>query len=217
MRVFRVTIGNLNGIPMMTHNKRLANPHCKYTQALDKINTDGRRRGADKLKVSIQRARIEWEGGFYHDETDPSGFDLGPYIPGEVFRACLVAGGKCTRNGKNVQRAVIIYDAKSKLEFDGPRRVEEMYEDGRFMDQRMCRVGTAMVLRSRPFYDDYTFKVNIGFDDTPSGIPEDTLRLVLRDAGLYAGIGDARNLGFGRWEARKVEEIGLEDAIKKAA
>jgi len=202
--------------PLLFHNVRLANPFDKYAARLSELNTEKKKKGADKLGVMRQMAAVEWEGGLYHTETDPGVYEfVGPYIPGNMVRACLVDGAKMTRGGATVQRAVFIPKAVFPLEFTGPKDLKSMAAETNFMDQRMVVVGQAKVPRTRPIFHDWAVSVAIAYDET--AITRDDLVRYMQDAATYHGFGDGRKLGFGRFMAVEQTATKKKSSSRSAA
>jgi hypothetical protein len=147
-----------------------------------------------------EMAQVEWEGGLYHTETEIGSFDFdGPFLPGTMVRASLVAGARMTKGGANVERGVTVPKMGFKLDFDGPRDLQGLREDKRFWDQRMVTVGRAKVPRTRPIFPEWGCIIEIAFDD--GAIKEADIIRHLDDAARYHGFGDGRKLGYGRFEA----------------
>lgn len=176
--------------PIMFHNERLANPLDEYVQRMSALNVQKKRKGTDTLEVLREMARVEWEGGLYIDKT-------GPLMPAKMLMGSLVAGAKLTRGGRSVQRAALFTRSGYPLLYEGPRDIGGLWDDGRFLDQRMVRVGVVKVLRSRPIFPEWSVKCGVMLNE--DALCVDDLARYLDDAGTMEGIGDARRLGYGRF------------------
>ena len=208
MRMIKFRIES-NGSAMLFHNSRLANPFNKYTKRLAELNKKKKSKGVDTLEVLAEMAHVEWEGGMYHSES------VGPYVPAEVVRASIIGGAKMSRGGASCERAVTVIGACFPLEYDGPRDLDSLWEDERFVDQRIVGVQRAKVLRTRPIFSDWSLEFTLGYDENAIAY-EDLVRYV-HDAGAYAGFGDARKLGFGRWRVTHIDGKVVGDDLALAA
>ena len=208
MRMIKFNIEG-NGSSMMHHSSRLANEFNKYSQRLVELNKKKKSKGVDRLEVLAEIAHVEWEGGMYFDSK------LGPYIPAEVVRASIINGAKMSRGGASCERAVSVVGAKFPLEYDGPRDLEGLWADEGFVDQRIVTIQRAKVLRTRALFSDWSLEFTISYDENAIA-REDLLRYV-QDAGLYAGFGDARKLGFGRWYVTHVDDQVVDGDVALAA
>lgn len=180
---------------LLMHNVRMADPLDEFTLRGRELMLAKKKKGADTAKITAELMRNEWEGGLYHDDH------MGPYIPAESIRACLIEGARASRKGVDVQRAVIAVD-NARLEYDGPRDVKGMWS-ARMFDRRMVTIERKRVLRCRPKFRDWSCVVNIQY--VAEFMTHDTLFGYLCDAGLLAGLGDARSIGLGRFEVKEIK------------
>lgn len=188
--------------PMLMHNIRLADALNPYTQRLADLQKDKKRKGADKLAVIREVERVEWEGGLYHTQTEPGQKpDPGPYIPDGWIQRSLTEAARLTRDGKNVERGVQIRSARHRLEYDGPRDLDEMWRAGTFKDRRMVTVARARVPRVRPVFAE-GWKARVEFLFNSAVVERASLVEWIEGAGLYIGLGDARSIGYGRFEVK---------------
>lgn len=176
---------------MLMHNGDLANPFNPFTQELGRLNTAKKKKGADKLAVLAEMARVEFQGGLYHAD------DIGPFLPAKLVRGALVSGAKMTKGGATVQRAVQCVGGRFKLEYDGPRDREGLWADKSFVHQEMVKVGQARVLRTRPMFTNWSVVVEFAYD--PSACAADDLIRWMGDASRFHGVGDNRKNGYGRF------------------
>ena len=191
--------------PLMMHRSQLANPFNDYARELSRLNQEKKRKGADKDAILRLLADVEWEGGLYYDDKrfgEKPKMKMGPYIPTEMVRATIRQGAKLSKGGKKVERALIIMAGKFPLEYEGPREFAKLFKDRSFWDQRMVRVGTSRVLRTRPiFHPPWKVKIEVAFNT--DGLQADELLKFISDAGTFEGFGDSRSMGFGRFIVKK--------------
>jgi hypothetical protein len=175
------------------HNERLASPLNAYTKKIKEISSV-RGKTEDQL---LQMARLEFEGAMYFDK------ELGPYVPANMLRKCLIIGARMTRAGKKIERGVSISDFMLPLLYDGPRDVDGLWGEGPgkspFVDLRPVRVQSARVDRCRPVFRDWVIEAEVVAD--PQVINPDQFAEVARLAGEMQGIGDYREM-YGRFSVR---------------
>lgn len=151
-----------------------------------------------KTDTDIERlARIEWEAALYIS-------DGGPAIPPENVFASFRDGGRLSRMGADVERALLLPAEWSPLEYDGPRTPEEMWEDGLFRFDKSVVVQRARTMRCRPIFREWSVRMMGGLLDEMMNLS--ALQAVARDAGRYCGLGTYRRGGYGRFTVR-VEEV----------
>ncbi len=182
--------------PLLMHSQVTLDRFDPLTRKIASINAKRKKTDDDHLELR----RLEWEAGLYFDE------EMGPYIPGTNFKSALVEGGKLDRLGQNVKRGIQIPELMIKLEYNGPRKVEEMYgTDGksRFVDCRSVAVQRARVMRTRPVFRNWSINVMVAYDE--SMWDEDVLRNVVEKTGQYVGLLDYRP-EHGRFKISKTDD-----------
>lgn len=183
--------------PLLLHNVQLASPLNEYAKRLKALNAKRNKTEEDRLLV----ARVEWEAGWYWDD------DLGPVVPTTLIRGALIGGAKLTRAGKTIERGLSALDYQVPLHYDGPRNLSDLWGDGigsPFVDLRSVVVQRQKIDRCRPKIRDWSVVSDWLLDTAviePDGFAE-----IVKTAGRTQGIGDARSLSFGRFDAT-IEEI----------
>jgi hypothetical protein len=179
--------------PLLMHNIRaLGDPLHPVAKAIKRVSAKRKKTEEDHLEMR----KLEFFGGLYMDDEE------GPYVPAVNFMRCLVDAARITREGKNVERGVIVLNDIGRLEYGGPRTAEGLWEDESFRSIEMVRVGQARVARCRPMFRNWStsFEAQV---DTAIMSPED-FDEILHKAGNMVGLGDFRPR-FGRFTATKVE------------
>jgi len=185
MKTANCTIKGTN--KMMMHSERLANPFDPLTRQIKAI-TGRRKKTEDDL---LEIARIEWEGGLYHDD------ESGIYVPGHNILACMVAGGKIHKLGTALKRALLVLEDKVPLKYEGPKTPAKLFENKSFVDMRSVKVGTSKVMRCRPiFHAGWELTFSVAYDE--STIQLNDIAMCLESAGNMVGLGDYRPR-FGRF------------------
>jgi hypothetical protein len=168
--------------PLMLKSDATVDPFNPFTMKIREI-TDKR----GKKTESEQRAlrRIEWEAGLYMDEK------LGPYVPGWNVIRSLRDGAALSKKGRDVLRGVITSE-KIRLEYEGPRTPDAMYDTGKFIDVRrvVAKGGGGATMRARPKFSPWHMKVEFTFDEAM--ISRRDLLASLETAGKFAGLGEYR-------------------------
>lgn len=173
--------------PLLMHNSRLSNPLDPAAKALKKVS--GKRQKTDEDHE--QMARLEFAGGLY---LDP---DVGPYIPGENIARALVDGAKLTKMGVKVTRGVFISTDVNPLAYSGPREEQELWDAG-WRHMASVKVGTARVMRCRPWFPEWRVQADGVLD--PAVLELEDLASIADNAGSLIGLGDWRPR-FGRFTA----------------
>lgn len=176
--------------PLLMHSDRYANPLDPDTKEHKRLTSKRKKTDDDHADIAFS----EWKGGLYFDEK------LGPYLPSINIRSCLVEGAKLNKNGASMQRGTVILEDKLRLEYQGPRTIDGLWNDNRFRDARSVVVSRARLMRYRPLFPDWSVMVEIHFD--PQIIEADQILQSAENAGKFIGLGDFRpNKGgsFGRF------------------
>lgn len=178
--------------PLLQHNVQLGDPENEYVRDIARLN-------ALKQKITDeQRAERDWlkfRGGLYYDET------LGPVMPAaNVFRS-LQQAASLTRNGKDIERGLVILAEASPLEYDGPRKPEDLWGDGQseFVDRRMARVNRAPVVAIRPRFNQWECSFEFELDDEVMNM--DDFQFIAEKAGRLIHVGDYRRF-FGAYDVK---------------
>ena len=179
-------------VPLVVHNGRLANPLNAFSKQLKELTCIKGKTDA----IQEQIARVEWAGGMYTDS------DGEPCIPGEVIEATVHGGAKKSKLGKQFLAGVTC-DGTSKIEFDGPRNLDELYEDENFRLSVMVKVGTSKVLRTRPKFNDWEVEFTLSYD--PEIVRKDELDRAVKAAGTQCGLGTWRPK-FGRFSVMEATD-----------
>ena len=174
---------------MIMHNGQTADPMNKFSRAIKQVSSKRTKTDADYEEM----ARLEFLAGLY---LAPDG----PVIPSYLFDALLVNGAKKSKEGQLAKSSVFCLN-HARLEYDGPRTVDELWADERFRFSAIVRVGTARVARMRPVFEVWSCVVELNVETTlvnPARVDE-----WLTVAGTQVGVGDWRPQN-GRFVARRL-------------
>lgn len=192
----------LTGIaPLLMHDNKAANPLNPYAKAMKALT--GKRKKTDDDLAEI--ARIEWEAGLY-----VSGGAV--CIPQRVIDACLHAGAKKSKNGKQYQSGVVVATENAELKYKGnkikangskeiPNPDLDKFFDS-YLNMDMVRVSGNQVPRARPIFHDWSFECDLEFDTNV--LDRRTLLQIAADAGRLCGLCERRPK-LGRFEVEEVK------------
>lgn len=184
------TIMEITGTtPLVYHNIRLADKQDPIVKEIAEINKKGKNKTPeDQLEIE----HLEFLGGLYYDKG------LGVYMPTWNIVRSLETGARITREGATVIRAVVVLGDRVPLVYNGPRTPEELWAQPEFRLRRTVGVQRDRVTRMRPIFREWslTFEAEVLTDV----IDPEALARIGTTAGLTAGLGDARKLGYGRYK-----------------
>lgn len=165
---------------LLMHNARLADPLDPITKEKAKVSSKRKKTEEDQELLS----HLEWQGGLYWHDV------VGPYLPGDnVFKALIEAARK-SKDGKRVEQGLLITTDQNPLAYDGPRTLEGMWEDKRFVHRCTVKQQMSRIVRTRPIFHSWRTQVEGRFDD--SVLDHSDVESFAELAGKYIGVGDWR-------------------------
>ena len=138
------------------------------------------------VEQEAQLRRMEWALRLYLDA------EIGPYIPSANIHELLQSAASEWRLGEAVKRSLVVEQYRIPLEYDGPRKIEELWDAG-FRDLRMVKnAGSSRgrVVRCRPKFENWSLTCQIAFDPEDHIDAEAVERIVERSQKY--GLGDYR-------------------------
>jgi len=180
----------LTGIaPILLHSGRLSDPLTEASKELKTLTSE--RNKSDDIHEKI--ALIEWSASLYTK-------DGVVVIPGDNVYACLVNGAKQAKKGPKMKAGIVV-DNNFPLVYDGPKDINELYKDKRFVHRCAVKIGTSKLMRTRPVFNEWSVDVSIEYN--PSIVNESEVVAAAVKAGDFIGLGDWRPR-YGRF---RVEQI----------
>lgn len=192
---------DVNGMAVVMHNERLADPLDSITRALGAVTAKRKKTITDHEEIG----RLEWFGGLYTTEPIEAvdGEIIVPpnaqvAIPAWNLLRSLQDGAKRHKRGLDVLRGIHPLAEHATFEFDGPTDVFELWQKGTFMLRKTVGVQRARTTRTRPIF--HPWKATLLVEVDPVVFDLDTLATMWADAGRYAGLGEMRPV-YGRYNA----------------
>ena len=177
--------------PLLMHNGQTADPTNKWAKALKQVSSKRKKTDADYEEL----ARLEFAAGLYMDAD-------GPVLPSYVIESMIVNAAKKVREGPTAKSGCFCMN-HARLEYDGPRTVEELWADEQFRFSAIVRVGQARVARTRPLFNEWSAIITLSIEDEVTNITrvDDWMQI----AGTQVGLCDWRPK-FGRFTAERLPE-----------
>lgn len=164
--------------PLICHNAQLSDPLNEWTKAIAEISSKRKKTEADHLELS----RREFFGGLYMG-------DKGPVIPGGNIERMLRDAAAKQRKGKDVQAGLIVMDDAPIL-YEGPKDPTKMWDSGKYVLRATVGVNSARVMRTRPYWSEWSLKFRIDYDTTI--LNRASIVEFVKVAGNMVGLGDWR-------------------------
>lgn len=181
--------------PLMMHNERLSDPDDEFAKEIKTITNKGTNQTeSDKQLIS----KLEFYGGLY---TNSDGDVI---IPSANIIKCLKEGGTVTKSGKKISQGLAPHSLATPLMvINGSRNKDQLWAKPEHVDRRQVKVGRGRIKRTRPIFPLWGLRAEFE-------LLEDVLSLtqfgaIVELSGRAIGLGDARILGYGRFEAKVVK------------
>jgi hypothetical protein len=170
-------------MPLLMKNINGADPDNPIVKDISRLN-------ALKQKITdeqrAERDFLKWEASLYWDAED------GPILPAaNAFRSIQQAAG-LTRQGKDVERGLVMHAVHARLDYPGPRNIEGLWGDGKsvHVDRRMAVVNRAPIPTLRPCFPQWAATYEFDLDEDILSL--DDFRYFAEKAGRLIKIGDYR-------------------------
>src|SRR5205814_302140 len=141
--------------PLLMHNARLVDPLDPVVKQIKEVNSKKTKTDDDYELIG----HLEWMGGMYYTP------EVGPFIPAPNLQKCVVEGARLSRDGKKIERGVLIETMMIPVEgYDGPRDLDGMYADKRLVHRAPVKVSMVRVMRTRPVFPTWRISAAGMFD-----------------------------------------------------
>lgn len=173
-------------VPLIVHNGQLCDPLNEYAKALKQVSSKKKKTDDDYLEM----ARIEWYGGLYLNDKRQ------PIMPGVNVEAMLIDAAKKSKKGMDFKAAIFV-DEDPLIEHKGPKDIDKLHEDKRFVLRAPVVVGQARVMRTRPWFQEWEMQFSVKF--LPDILNQSDVDTAVQTAGRIIGMG-TWNPRHGRFE-----------------
>lgn len=175
---------------LLMHNEQLADPLNDYTKMLKAVTSKRKKTDDDHIEI----ARIEYQGGLYHDEK------FGPYVPDKWLHSMLIEGARRNKMGKEFESFIQIEQEINPLAYKGPREREKLWKE-KFYDRRCVGNQMNRVVRTRPRFLNATLPFSIIILEGGPDIA--VVREATDVASVAVGLGDGRPRFAGKFFVEK--------------
>ena len=183
-----LTLAGHDDEALIVHNGLLADREYEWARRLAEVTSKRKKTDEDHAAVAF----LEWNGSLYFDD------EMGPYLPGDNVRRCLLDAARLSKEGKNVERGVLNVSRKNRLNYDGPRTRESLWDDHRFQHRAIVKVGQSKIVRTRPKFVRWSATVTVDFDS--SVIEGRDITRIANVGGRAIGLCDGRPFYGGRFD-----------------
>jgi hypothetical protein len=193
--------------PLLCHNPQMVDPECRFNREIKQLTSKRKKTDEDLAQIE----RLEWLGGVYTAAVEGK-----PVVsfPAAKLRKCIINAGRITKQGKQVERAVVMTKIDVPLIYEGSDKAKDLEAEinrllaaQQFRSRLSVRVGQSRVMRVRPQFFPWAAIVPAMFIPD-AGLNFDDLAKILDIAGPAERIGDNRVNGYGAFAGyvREVKE-----------
>lgn len=185
--------------PLLMKSPALADPDNEITQQIKAIVAKGPKMTAEDR---AEKARLQWFGSLYVANGEL-------FMPANNILRCFVEAGKPTRNGTDVERALVPTEARFALEHHGPQDINKLWLDPKYRYDTMVNGNPSggkkksMVPSTRPMFSKWS--ITARWELFERALDYSRFLEIAEAAGLTQGIGDNRRNGFGRFHIKVIK------------
>lgn len=181
---------------LLCHNPQMVDPNCEWNRQIKAITGKRKKTEADNADIE----RLEWFGGLYTAEIN------GKVVvsqPSSKVRKCLINAARITKQGKEIERALIMTELNVPLIYDGSDvagesdvEIQRLFTNSQFHSRLSVGIGKKRVMRVRPSFPRWAMIVPAVFVPD-AGLNFEELVRITELAGVAERIGDNRVNGYG--------------------
>lgn len=192
---------------LLHHNPQMVDPENEWNREIKELTKKRKKTDSDLKEIE----RLEWHGGLYTAEIDGK---IVVSQPSSKVRKCLINAAKISKQGKQIERAIIMTELNVPLIYDGSDKtknaeveVARLFANKAFHSRLSVGIGNKRVMRVRPQFWPWALIVPAVFVPD-AGLNFDELERIVELAGIAERIGDNRVNGYGAFygHVRKVTE-----------
>ena len=188
----RIQVELTGRTPLLMHNERLSDPTNEWAIAIKEI-TDKKTNQTEKDRDQV--SKLEWYGGIYADQNKEV------VIPAANLIKCFREAASVTKSSMKIARGLSPTKLHVPLINGGKsRNIDELWKDPVHADRRQVKVGRSRVKRTRPKFPVWSLIAE--FELVEDVLDLSTVTSIIELAGVATGLGDARILGHGRFDAQ---------------
>jgi hypothetical protein len=162
----------------------------KWSKAIKQISSKRAKTDADYEEM----ARLEFMAGLYMDEN-------GPVLPAHLLDALVCNDAKKAREGQLAKSGCFCLQ-QAKLEYEGPRKADELWADTSFRFPFIVRIGQNKVLTTRSIFRNWIATITLNIENTTVNVSR--VDVWLNTAGTQVGVSDWRPQ-YGRFTVEKID------------
>ena len=181
---------------LLLHNPALADPKAPVVKQIAAITKKRTKTDEDREQIE----RLEWFSSLYIEDGE-----IG--VPSSHPRGALVGAARASKQGKLIERGIMIPVTFLPLSFPGSDKVadgtvslDDLYSNPSYSYRASVVVSGRRTFRVRPRFTDWSLQCTFLIDD--GLLDEGEFLSILEIAGIREGIGDNRRNGFGRFTVK---------------
>lgn len=139
-----ITIAVKGVSPLLMHNPRMVDPDFEINIKIKELTRKKNKTEEDRREIE----RLEWYGGIY---TDTNG-DGKPIVvqPTSKLRKSAIEAARISRQGKDVERALLFDGVYTPLIHNGPRGIDELWRSQQYISRLSVVLSGKRIMRVRP-------------------------------------------------------------------
>lgn len=166
--------------PLIVKSERGVNQLDPFVRDLAKITGKTKKTEEDHELI----ARMQFELGLYWRA------DMGPFMPTANVQKSFVQGARLSKMGKYIEQGTFPLEVGVPILYDGPREIEEMYQDYDYRYTVSVGIGRKRIMCTRPRFNKWAIEVPFAID--LEKIDLDVFTQQAEMAGRYIGLGERR-------------------------
>lgn len=183
--------------PLLMSSDKLANPLSPEYKEMKPLTSKRKKTEDDYATI----AKLEWKYLMYFDK------DIGPYIPTNNIKQCIIQGATIRRLGSKFCGVLInAQGLKVPLQYKGPKDLaglQKRFDEFNLMSSVV--VSRARVMKCRPKFDGWSIEFEIIYDE--SDITKEDIIQACEDAGRMKGLCGWRPACKGEYGRFTVETV----------
>lgn len=176
--------------PLIMHSDLAADPANQWAREIKLLTAKkSNKTEADQHEID----RLKFYSSIYFVK------DVGPVLPDKNIFKALIEAGTMTRKGKDIERGLYINQPFARLEYDGPRDMDSLWNGGtgNHVDRRMAAVNRVRIPVTRPVFPEWGCAFEVWIEDEVLDLSR--FSEYAEKAGKMIGVGDFRRF-YGKFD-----------------